>query len=608
MRSVVIFTGDCAKEGIDQQLSIRDSLHKDLLLVTAVAFFVLLAYGACADAPKTYMDLVGESVGALEQGRTTDALPSLRQALACNANDSLAHTALGFALLTGGRADEAKREFGVALQVTPDCAEATYGLGLVALAKPDLSEAARLFCLAQQARPEMEIESAIGYVKSLAGGVYEPTNVVLGDESAQALQALAMMKSARWSEALGIWTALQSKAARPGFGERLGCSMTFLRSAPISLTGWSIGRSYQSPSAARSKLPVVSGNVNLKADLTHAGDVRIVSFYVDGKFVGMTNTPPFNYIWDTSSVPNGAHAVKIQGTDAGGDVVSEKATDVMVGNKATKMPSAQVTGVAADKAWRRLWECMVLRPSAAAINYNLALCSQQLHDTQTAKMALERVLATDPTYMDAAQRLAAIYRPSGDYVRLSHGDGKQKVIALTFDDGPKKDAGRILDILKAKGVRATFFVVGKQADAFPDLVRRMASDGHEIGNHTYNHKDLEYLSERDVTQEIFKTVASVRSLTGREPHFLRPPGCHEGKTLPVVMRKFGFTTVFWSSNCARYEGTTRKKVFDYAVSSAKPGGVILLHNLELVTVQALPDIIDALKNKGYRFVTLSELR
>lgn len=578
------------------------------LLFCIVSFSVLSASNAAHAAGKTYLDWVSESIAAVEQGRTADAISSLQQAIGCNANDALAHTALGTVLLYGGRAGDAKQEFLAAVQLNPERAEAQYGLGLIALAKPDLSEAVRYFCQAQQARPDLGIEGAIGYVKSLAGGDFEAAADRPDDESLQALHAMNLTKASQWADALVVWKALQVKAARPGFGERLGCSMTFIRSAPVAVTGWSVGKAYLPVGASQGKLPTLSGNVSLKADLARARNVHIVSFFVDGRFVGMTNTAPFNYIWDTTTAPNGVHAVKIEGTDILGDVISEKSTNVVVQNKGGGAPSAQVTGVRADAAWRRLWANMTLKPSASAVNYNLALCAQQMRDIETEKVALERVLAANPIYMDAAARLIKLRKPSGTDERLYRGDGKRKVVALSFDDGPKADAGRILDILKAKGVKATFFLVGKQAAAFPELVKRMADEGHEIGDHTYNHLDLEYIGETQITQEIFRTAATVRALTGREIRFLRPPGGHTGKQLPGVMRKFGLTTVYWSSNCSKYEGTTRKKLLDYAVSSARPGGIILLHNLELVTVQALPGIIDALKNKGYGFVTLSEMK
>jgi peptidoglycan/xylan/chitin deacetylase (PgdA/CDA1 family) len=231
-----------------------------------------------------------------------------------------------------------------------------------------------------------------------------------------------------------------------------------------------------------------------------------------------------------------------------------------------------------------------------------------LRDAAAEKTALERVLAADPTYMDAAHRLALMRPSRGTEYNFYKGSNGRKVLALTFDDGPKADTGRILDILKAKGVKATFFVVGKQVEAFPDQLERIANDGHEIGNHTYNHRNCQYLSESEITQEIFRASAAVRAVTGREIEFMRPPGGHSSKNLSNVMRRFGLTTTYWSVNCSKYEGTTRKKLYDHVINSARPGGIILLHNLELVTVQALPDIIDTLRSKGYSFVTLSELK
>ena len=588
-------------------MDIRPTLHKTSF-ICAVALTLLIAAGAIA-AEKTYLDSVNDALAAIEAGRMTDAVQSLRQALVSNGNDPLAHCALGLALLVGGRpASEAKSEFAAAAKLDRDCAEAAYGLGLVALAKPDLSEAARLFCQAQQARPEMDIGGAIGYVKYLAGGTYDPPAENPYDESLQALRALALMKAGSYGDAEAIWQSLQARAYRTGCGERLGCSMTFDRSKPLALTGWGIGKSYRPVTPSRSKLPTVSGNVSLKADLTRAREVHIVSFFVDGRFVGMSNTPPFNYIWNTTETPNGVHLVKIEGSDSSGAAVSAKSMTVLVANKGAGLPSGRVTGERADKIWQRLWACMCLKPSAAAINYNLALCASRRGDRDAEKAALERALAAGPDYPNAATRLSALYGRAANTAPLRTGSGTKKVIALTFDDGPKPDTGRILDILKAKGVKATFFVVGIQADTYPDTVKRIANEGHQIGCHTYNHRDLEYLSESEITRELFKTAATVRMLTGREIRYLRPPGGHEGKQLPNVARRFGLTTVFWSANCSPYEGKSRKKLFDYVVSSARPGGIILLHNLELVTVQALPDIIDALRRKGYDFVTVSDYR
>jgi len=598
---------DCAKDGKgNRELDIRPPLNKTFLLCT-LALTMLVAANANA-AEKTYLDWVSESTSAIEAGRMPDAVKSLRQALVVNANDPLAHCELGFALLVGGRpASEARAQFSEALRLDPDCATANYGLGLVALAKPDLSEAARLFCQAQQQRPDLDMAGAIGYVRYIAGGNYDPPAENPYDESLQALRALALMRTGAYGDAEAVWRDLQKKAFRAGCGERLGCSMTFDRLRPLALTGWGISKPYSAPAATQSNLTKVSGNVSLRADLTNAREVHIVSFFVDGSFVGMSNTPPFNYVWDTTKTPNGVHTVKIEGSDSTGAAVTTKSMNVAVANKGAARPSARATGERADQLWQRLWACMCVKPSSAVVNYNIALCAAHRGDRDEEKAALERVLAADPGCSEAAKRLSAIYGPSAGASALYEGRPTRKVIALTFDDGPKADTGRILDILRTKGVKATFFLVGKQADAFPETVKRIASEGHQIGCHTYDHRDLEYLTESEITQEIFKTTATVRMLTGRDVRYLRPPGGHEGKKLPNVARRFGLTTVFWSSNCSPYEGKSRKKLTDYVVSSAKPGGIILLHNLELVTLQALPDIIDSLRRRGYEFVTVSEL-
>lgn len=589
-----------------RQVSIRSRLYRSAFICAFA--LTLFATASAAATQKTYLDWIDDAIAAIETGRMPDAVQTLNQALALNENDPLAHCALGFALLTGSRpVTEARSEFAAAAQLDPSCAEAAYGLGLVALAKSDLGEAARLFVQAQQARPDLDMAGTIGYVKHLAGGVCDLPVQNPRDESLRALHALTLMREGSYADAESVWRDLQAKAYRTGFGERFGCSMTFDKSRPLALTGSPIKRPYRSQTSSRAELPTVSGNVNLKADLSRAHEVRIVSFFVDGTFVGMSNTPPFSYVWNTRRTCNGVHTVKIEGYDSTSAVVSSKSMKVQVANKGDGLPSARVTGDRADELWRRLWACMRVKPSAASVNYNMAVCAAHRGDRETEKAALERVLAADPDHAEAANRLSALYGPAPHTGPIYGGSKTRKVIALTFDDGPKSDTGRILDILKQKGVKATFFVVGAQANAYPDTVRRIAAEGHQIGCHTYNHRDLEYLTESEIIQELFMTAATLRMLTGQEVRYLRPPGGHVGKRLPIVARKFGLTTVLWSANCAPYEGKSRNKLFEYVVSSARPGGIVLLHNLELVTVSALPDIIDALKRKGYEFVRVSEL-
>lgn len=574
-------------------------------MVFPLALGILYTGAACASSPKDYLGNISAALDALETGKNRDSLQSLTKALTYNASDPIAHVALGLTLLSGGRADDAMSEFTAAAELNPG-AEASYGQGLVRLNKGQYESAISSFNQAQAARSDPNIQSAIDYARLMSNGSYAQVDPDSQNESMQAQLALKLMNDGNFSDALPIWKKLQAVAVRPTFGERIGCSMTFLKDSPITLTGWTINEPYHAPSPEKSKLPVVSGTITLKADLSRAQSVSMVSFFVDDVLVGITNHHPFEYGWDTNKSANGPHAVKIKGNDSSGFVISEKSTRVMVHNTGKKAPSL-VTGEEADKVWKKLWQLLILKPSAAAINYNLAVCAINSQDTETAVAGLERVLAIDPGYRDAANRLAALYKPNSGEARLFKANTNKKVIALTFDDGPKANTPELLDLLKKKNVKATFFVVGKQTETYKSTLQRLCGDGHEVQNHTYNHRDLEYISDKEIMQELFKTCAAVRSLTGKELRFIRPPGGHEGARLPKIAKKFGITTVFWTVNCSKLEGTTKEKISNYVVSSAKPGAIILMHNAETVTLRALPNIIDELRKRGYSFVTLSEL-
>lgn len=563
---------------------------------------LVTAAGATA-APKSCLQHVSAALDALESGLTNEALASLSEAMKVDANDPLAHAAAGLALLCGGRSDDARQALAAAIELDDRAAEAEYGLGILALSSGDLAEAASSFCRAQTLDPSINATGAIEYVKALAGAGYTTVENVTHGECVAALNAAALMRQRRFGEALVIWQELQAGAVRPGFGERIGCSMTFLRSGPVALTGWPV-KSYKPPVADRSKLTTVSGKVVLKADLARIPELDVVSFFVNDRLAGMTNHAPFQYTWDTERVPNGVHTVKIQAM-YDGHPISEKSMQVLVRN-ANGVRAAQETEERA-LVRERLREALRLRPSVCAINYNLALCALEQGEDEAAAAALERVMAANPGYLDAGDRLAAIYRRGGVvYSRIGDVGSAGRRIALTFDDGPRNGSERLLEVLREKQVKATFFVVGKQAEAHPDILRKMADDGHDIQNHTYGHRALDLVPEAEILQEIFRTCVVVRSLTGRSPGLLRPPGGREGKRLPEVLRRFGMSSVFWTVNCVGAEGTTREQLVSRALSSVEPGAIILMHNYEAVTLLALPEIIDRLLAGGYEFVTVSE--
>jgi peptidoglycan/xylan/chitin deacetylase (PgdA/CDA1 family) len=194
------------------------------------------------------------------------------------------------------------------------------------------------------------------------------------------------------------------------------------------------------------------------------------------------------------------------------------------------------------------------------------------------------------------------------YRKFMHGDRTKKWIALTFDDGPHPEyTPRILDILREHHVRATFFVVGKMAEQYPDLLREQAAAGHSIGNHTYHHVNLTRIPPTDVAAEIKACGEVIQSITGKVPHLFRPPGGDYDRNIAEVAEALGYWIVLWTDDPGDYakpaESTLRQRLF----SRLGNGGIILLHDGIAETIDLLPDLIKYLRSQGYELVTVDEM-
>ncbi|MDR3542499.1 MAG: polysaccharide deacetylase family protein [Desulfosporosinus sp.] len=184
----------------------------------------------------------------------------------------------------------------------------------------------------------------------------------------------------------------------------------------------------------------------------------------------------------------------------------------------------------------------------------------------------------------------------------------QKVIALTFDDGPDSDfTEAILDILNQKHVKATFFVIGKNVSQNPSLLRRMVTEGHEIGNHGYTHS----YGQRTLTDELKQTDQSVYSATGTHTHFYRPPGGYVTKNQIEMIKDQGYVVTLWSVDSRDWRRPGVEGIVSNVAQKAFPGAIVLLHDgggYRSQTVSAVERLIDQLNAEVYRFVTLSELQ
>lgn len=585
------------------------SLKSNIRLITliALALFAMAAMPAMAKfgSLSSYNNSISLSLDAIEQGRTSDGVKAAQAAISVDAGNPLGHLALGMALVCGRRFDEASNEFKAARSLDKHYGEAVYGTALACMAQGKLDAAAKAFAAVNEADSSLSAEAELEYIKSVTKGSYSASETTNNNRLRQAMNAICLMSEGKRKEAIPIWEELAQEFTLTGFREKSGGAITFLKSSPLIVSGSPL-TDYKQPAKTNASQPTVSGTVNLRADLSRAKSVKVVMFYVDARMVGITNVPPYVYPWDTREAANGPHTVKIEGRDNDSLVVSEKSTQVTVHN-AQNEAASRISDPEADALRQKLREIMQLHVSSAAVNYNLAMCAISTGDKETARMALERVLAANPEYLDAGDRLSALYHPSNLPEKLYSVQTSKKVIALTFDDGPNANTSKLLSVLESKQVKATFFVVGAKVLADPMVFRQMVKSGHEIANHTYRHRDLEYLSERDITQELFANLSIVKAFGAKETRLFRPPGAHIGKALPKVQKKYGFTNIMYTANCTNFEGTNTQKLVDYAVSSARPGGIILMHNGEGVTINALPKIIDKLTAKGYRFVLLSEL-
>lgn len=192
--------------------------------------------------------------------------------------------------------------------------------------------------------------------------------------------------------------------------------------------------------------------------------------------------------------------------------------------------------------------------------------------------------------------------------KLVRGNPKQKIVALTFDDGPHQDkTQKLLAILKQENVKATFFVVGKMVDKHPELVQQQDAEGHEVANHTYNHFRLPTLPVEQIEAELRNGAQAIMRATGSPTRLYRPPGGEYDDDVIAVTKRIGYVMALWTDDPSDFANPGQTKIEDFVLQRISKGGIILLHDGVQQTLDVLPDLIRRLKAQGYRFVTCSEM-
>ncbi len=186
-----------------------------------------------------------------------------------------------------------------------------------------------------------------------------------------------------------------------------------------------------------------------------------------------------------------------------------------------------------------------------------------------------------------------------------------KKIALTFDDGPHpRFTPKILEILDKYSIKATFFVIGVNVKNYPNQFKSIFAHGHEIGNHTYSHKILKSLPQKEIEKEIFDTQREIDMICDYKPSLIRPPCGLYDKSLETIAEKLNSKIVLWAIDTHDWAHTSTNNMVKNVIRNIKDGDIILFHDYasgEYNTPSALEILIPILLEKGYEFVTVSEL-
>lgn len=188
-----------------------------------------------------------------------------------------------------------------------------------------------------------------------------------------------------------------------------------------------------------------------------------------------------------------------------------------------------------------------------------------------------------------------------------------KLVALTYDDGPYPEyTPKVLDVLKQYNVKATFFMIGKEMEQHPEIVKRVIAEGHAIGNHTYSHpRNLEKLSSEKIKWELEKCEKLIEQFTGQRAHIFRPPRGMINGDVARITEEEGYWTILWTVSADHHDAPTPIDMAYRVKKIMKNGGIILAHDGTFKSrwkdVAATPLIIQELRKEGYKFVTIPEL-
>ncbi|MEH2320430.1 polysaccharide deacetylase family protein [Nostoc sp.] len=258
---------------------------------------------------------------------------------------------------------------------------------------------------------------------------------------------------------------------------------------------------------------------------------------------------------------------------------------------------------------------MLLRPNASEAQNRQSINIKAVAANVGTQQRIEKLKAAMITsWQQEAQTKGLSYavpsRFQGAIIESAKLTQGEKVIALTFDDGPwPQTTEQVLDILKSNNIKGTFFVVGQNLKNYPELGKQIVAQGHVIANHTWHHW-YHFLNPQAAAYEIDRTEDLIYQVTGVKTNLFRPPGGFLHNGLAAYAKGQKYAVVMWSADSTDYKQPGVPKLINNVIKDSKPGGIVLMHDgggNRSKTIQALPEIISNFRKQGYRFVTIPEL-
>ncbi len=574
---------------------------------SSLVFILGIANANEPSTPKTVSDYADLALVAITQGNYTGAAKQVRQAQSVSPDDALLQNVLGTFLLNTGESSEAAEAFDRALKADKADALALYGRGLCRIAAGDKAGAISNFDRSEANggdKPVLLV--ARRYSQWLMGASISMSDASFSEELKPAQLAIQGMELLRKRENLKAIPLIEESLSRLQGDEILqptGPLMTFNPKRGVEGGGLKLPPgSLKAPPIDKD---VLRGGVEVSPNQELQG-VAYASYDLDGQPLSVVNVFPFRYAFDTTRVLNGWHVLNVTLYDSGIKEISKTKRKVRISNPLPELPGAEEAQ--REKTRSALWKALALRPDRRPLSYEMGETCRAQGDTNAAKTWYLRTLALQGDYRDARQKWASCGGKLKSGLPIWGGPTNQKIVALTFDDGPKPGVTEpLLEILKQEGAVGTFFVIGRHVTEFPELSRKIADAGMEFANHSYTHPNLTKISASRVVQEILQTQAAVQLTTGKTSKYVRPPGGNWNAAVAQSLRPWGVTPCMWTVDVYGSEVLGAQQVANAVLTQVRPGSIILMHNGKVSTLQALPTIIRELRKQGYRFVTVDDL-